>query len=691
MTLLAILTALLVFPTTTLALAATAGAGQSLGGLPSIDNLSAASLLQQDTLIYDRNGKLLADLGSQGDHRVIVPLNRISPSLVNATIAIEDHSFYDNAGVDFQGIVRAALADYQHRTVTQGASTITQQLAKLLFLTSKSGIADRTLQRKATEAALALEITRRYTKDQIMEMYLNTIFYGNQAYGAQAAAKSFFGVDAKDLDLAQASMLAGLPQEPSGLNPNRHPDLAIARQTEVLQSMVDLRMITAQQMRAALDEPLKLHQPLNQYLAPRFVEYVLDDLERNFGLSGNKLSGLSIQTSLDLDRNNIATQVIDDQISQLSYQHVTDAALVSMDPRTGEILTMIGSADDTSDTGQINMAVTPRSPGSSFKIFTYTAAIESRRFTMETSIQDAPMSLPKGGGTDGESAYAPQNYDHRFHGTVPLRLALGNSLNIPAIKVELTVGIPAVLATARAMGVTSLTEDDSSYGASLTLGAYPIRLLELADGASTLADMGTHHDPVSVLRITDATGNAVYRYDETKNRDEAVSPATAYIMSDILSDDRNRCMEFGCGSDLTLDGHQVAAKTGTTDTFKDNLTVGYTPQVVTAVWVGNADDSPMYNSTGITGAAPIWHRFMQQILAGVPDNWYDMPPGVVQHGSDYFLEGAEFAQPADHFYVPETTPTPAPAPGSAPSHSEAPPGWVITPAPGPAASRAPSP
>jgi membrane peptidoglycan carboxypeptidase len=273
-------------------------------------------------------------------------------------------------------------------------------------------------------------------------------------------------------------------------------------------------------------------------------------------------------------------------------------------------------------------------------MFTYTAAIESGKLNMTSPISDQPMIFPLGGGKDGLKPYAPLNYDKHYHGTVPLKMAMGNSLNIPAIKVELTTGIPAVVDTARRMGVTSLNEDH--YGISLTLGGYGVSPLDMVTGASTLANMGVRHRPAPVLHIQDGLGRSVFRYDPAKNEFQAVSPQVAFIIDSIMSDDRNRCMSFGCGGDLTLPGRHVGAKTGTTQDFRDNWTVGFTPSLATAVWVGNPDYHPLaHNSTGIVGAAPLWHQFMTQALAAQPDQWYSVPAGLVQSGQNYYLPGTQ--------------------------------------------------
>ncbi len=614
-------------------------AAQTVGDLPAVTGLSS-SALPQDTLIYDRHGNLLADIGDQGDHRIVVPLSYISANVINATIAVEDHTFYSNNGVDVGAILRAALADYSHRGIKQGGSTISQQLVKQVFIGPHP---DNSLQRKAKEAALALELNRRYTKSQILEMYLNTIFYGSQTYGIEAAARSYFQTNAHDLNLSQASMLAGLPQAPTQYNPLINLAAAKKRQREVLAAMVDNHFITQKDADAAFAVPLQIHPPVNHFEAPYFVDYVLKTLRQQYKILPGDRRGYRVYTSLDLNLQHLAEQVVREQIAQKgNYYNFHDAALVSMDPKTGEILAMVGGDDYNRPGGWINMADTPRQPGSTFKIYTYTAAIESRRFNMITPILDAPLVFPTWGGASGFEPYIPLNYDLRYHGVLPLKLAMGNSLNIPAVKTELRVGLQNVLSVARRMGVTHLTQPDENYSLSLTLGGYEVTPLDMATGVSTLATLGVRHMPAPVLSIKDATGRDVFTYDPSKNAYQAISPEVAFIIGSIMSDDRNRCMEFGCHGDLTLPGRHVAAKTGTTQAFRDNWTVGFTPTLATAVWIGNPDNTPLsHNSTGIVGAAPIWHKFMQQALAGTPDQWYAKPAGVHQIGGNYFLPGTE--------------------------------------------------
>ncbi len=622
-------------------LAVPALAAESIGTLPQIAGLSASGL-QQDTLIFDRHGTLIDDIGYHGDHRIVVPLSYISPFVKQATVAIEDRTFWTNNGVDLGGIARAAVADYTSHHINQGGSTISQQLVKQVFIGPNPA---PTIQRKLKEAVLAVDLNREYSKSQILEMYLNTIYYGSQSYGIEAAARGFFHSNAHDLTLAQAAMLAGLPQAPTQNSPILNLPQAKKRQAEVLDAMVQQKMITPAQALAAKQEPLQYFYPTNSLQAPHFVDYVLSVLRTQFHISPDDRKGYRVYTSLDLNLQNLAQRVVTNQINAHgAYYNFHQGALVAMNPTDGEVLAMVGSANYYAPGGNINMATTQtRQPGSSFKLYTYTAAIESRKLNMTSPILDQPMVFPLGGGSDGLKPYQPQNYDHRYHGTVPLKIAMGNSLNIPAIKTELTIGIPAVLDVARRMGVTSLTQPDQDYGISLTLGGYAVSPLDMATGASTLATLGVRHRPAPVLHIQDGLGNTLFNYQPSKNEFRAISQQVAYIIDSIVSDDRNRCMEFGCGGDLTLPGRHVGAKTGTTQDFRDNWTVGFTPTLATAVWVGNPDYTPLANnSTGIVGAAPIWHSFMMQALASTPDQWFPTPAGVDPVGGNYYLPGTEF-------------------------------------------------
>src|SRR2546421_8927880 len=512
-----------------------------------IAHISAAGL-PQDLLIYDRHGTLLADIAQQGDHRIVVPLGSVAPMMLKATIAIEDRSFYHNDGFDMLAIARAAVDNLKSGRIVQGGSTITQQLAKQLFIGPR---APATLQRKVKEAILAMVLTSRYSKSTILETYLNTIYYSGQAYGVEAAAETYFHTTAGRLTLAQASLLAGLPRAPTAYNPILHPQAAHQRQLEVLAAMVREGYVSAMQARIAGATQLRVFAPTSAVLAPHFVRYVLNILRQKFQVTPWTGRAVRVFTSLDLPLQDAAEQAVQAQVSGPGrYYNFHDAALASLDPQTGEILAMVGSAPGNRANGEIDMATSPtRQVGSAFKVFTYTAAIADRKATMSSPVLDAPLAFPMGGPNNGP--YVPQNYDLRWHGVVPLKIALGHSLNIPGINAELYSGTAAVLDVAGRMGVTALTQPDSTYGPSLTLGSYPVPVIEMAVGAAALADLGTRREPTAILSISDALGHPSYEYDASQNTFQAVSPQVAFIMGAILSDDRNRWMEFGAGGGLT--------------------------------------------------------------------------------------------------------------------------------------------
>ena len=611
-------------------------------GLPTTSNLSSARL-PLSTRIYDRTGRvLLAEIHQGSERRHLVPISQVAPGMQRATIAVEDHDFYRHGGIDLLSILRAAGQDLFQGRIAQGGSTITQQLAKNIYLSS-----DRSILRKLDEAILAVELEHRYSKSQILEAYLNRVYYGNESYGVEAAAQTYFGTHAADLSTAQASFLAGLPAAPSDLDPYVNLAGAKNRQHTVLAAMVRAHQLTQAQAEAAFAQPLRLQRlsAAADAKAPHFVRWVAGQLERTYGDGLVQQGGLTVVTSLDWRLQAIAEQQVRSQVEALRAHHVSDGSLVAIDPRTGGVLAMVGSAGLDVPGGQYDMALVPRQPGSAFKIFTYTAGIESGKITMGSWILDAPVRVPLSDG----SFYQPHNYDGSYHGWQPVPFALGNSLNVPAVKVEVMTGIPQVVDAARRMGVTTLGGAPTSYQPSLTLGGYEVPLLDMAAGAGTLAAQGTYRRPQAILRVTAHDGQTLFADDPRSRSRQAVSAQASFIMTSMLSEDRNRQMEFGRSSALVIPGHHAAAKTGTTSDFRDNLTVGYTPDLAVAVWVGNADHSPMQGVTGITGAAPIFHGFMVAALQGVADSWFSPPPGLqvisVDGYTAYLLPGTAPNQP----------------------------------------------
>jgi len=586
----------------------------------------------QSTKIYDRNGELLFEVfDPNAGRRTVVPISKIPLVLKQATLATEDPTFYSNIGIDPRGIARALYYYVRYgKPVAGGGSTITQQLVRNTLITSEP-----TLERKIREAILAIEITRRYSKDQILEYYLNTIPYGNLAYGIEAAAQTYFNKSAEALNLAEAALLAGLPQAPALWDPCANPDGALARQRTVLGLMLEARYITREQMHAATTEMAHLlksdafQQRCNQRVAmraPHFVVYVRQLLEEQYGPEVVYKGGLHVTTTLDWKMQRIAEEEARKQIQGLKGKNVTNAALVALDPKTGEILTMLGSVDffDKQIDGQVNVALRLRQPGSAIKPINYVAAFQ-KGWTPATVIADVKTEFP----IPGQPPYIPENYDKREHGLVSVRTALASSFNIPAVKTLQFVTVPTMIETARKFGITTF-KDPKNYGLALTLGGGDVTLLELTSAYAVFANGGVRVPPTPILKITDATGRVLYDLRAQPPRGTPViDPRYAYQITDILSDANARAPGFGQNATLRL-LRPAAVKTGTTDDWRDNWTIGYTPDLVTGVWVGNANNSPMERVSGITGAGPLWRNFMERVLAGKPIQEFVMPPGMVR-------------------------------------------------------------
>ncbi len=612
--------------------------------------------LFQTTRLYDRLGVLIAERWDEG-RRTWVPLSRIARPLIDATIATEDATFYYNLGVDPARIAGAALQNAQQGQVVSGASTITMQLARNLFLGPDDRY-DQNMDRKMLEAGLAQELNMLFSKDEILEMYLNLLNYGNLAYGPEAAAQTYFGKSAADLTLAEATLLAGIPQQPANLDPFRHFDAAKARQRVVLDLMVRHRFLTPVQADAVYAEPLALQTAAAQRAnrAPHFVQFVEQNLAQRLGLDDLRRSGLIITTTLDLEMQELAQSIVTEKVAELQPKvDLSNAALVALRPGSGEILAMVGSADftNTAISGQVNVTTSPRQPGSAIKPVLYATAFDDNLISPATVLWDTPVTYTVSAG----NVYTPRNYDETFHGPVTARTALANSFNIPAIKLLDAVGVERMLEKAQAMGLRSLNRDGTWYGLSLTLGGGEVTLLDLTTAFATLANQGTYVEPEPILAVADALGQPLTNLPRAAPR-QAVSPAAAFLVTDILSDNVARTPAFGANSPLKL-SQPAAAKTGTTSDWRDNWTVGYTPYLAAGVWAGNSDGRPMKNTTGLTGAAPIWHDFMEGVLAnpallatlGAPADpaaWAfvpptdmerraDCPPGVTcREGGEYF-------------------------------------------------------
>ena len=634
--------------------------------LPSVEGLKERASQFETTRILDRNGGLLYEiLDPSAGRRTFVTLDKISPALLAATIATEDKEFYSHPGFDVWAIARALWENYRTDGQGGGASTITQQLARALLLTPEER-AQRTYSRKAREIILAAEITRRYSKDEILELYLNEIYYGNLAYGIEAAAETYFGKTANQLSLAEASFLAGLPQSPAIYDLYTNRDATLNRQQQVLVLMFGVSQIEGcitvsnSETPICVDEvaaanaanEMKAHTFISPNINtryPHWVNFVRSQLEAKYDAQTIYRSGFIVYTTLDPILQDEAQRLVTEQIALLTDKNAKNGALVVIKPSTGEILAMVGSPDFDNEaiSGQVNMADSPtRQPGSSIKPITYVAAFE-KGWTPATLIWDVPSEFPPSGNpNDTREPYKPVNYDGKIHGPVTARVALANSFNIPAVKTLDFVGVydnpstpekDGMIAMAERLGITSLTRPD--YGLALTLGGGEVSLLELTSAYSVFANGGKKVPPVSILKIVDFEGNIIDEYQPPQG-EQVIRIEHAFLISSILSDNDARSWMFGPNSLLNLP-FQVAAKTGTagdpkgsdTQNIYDNWTLGYTPDLVTGVWVGNADYKPMINTTGLTGAAPIWSAFMQYAVPIVSNNKptsFVIPPGITE-------------------------------------------------------------
>jgi len=647
-----------------------------LKDLPSPTGLTSSEI-PQSTQILDRNDKLLFTIYRSKDQSFI-PLSTIPKYMQEATIAIEDKNFYHHGAIDLKGITRAMVAILFHQRI-EGGSTLTQQLVKNSLLSP-----ERTITRKIKEVILAFATEAFYSKKQILEMYLNQTPYGGTAWGVEAAAKTYFDKKAKDLTLAEGALLAGLPEAPTTNSPfGAYPDLAKKRQEAVLDEMHKEGYITAKEADKAKKQPLNYKKISNNIKAPHFVLYVKDLLVEKYGLETVEEGGLKVKTTLDLDVQEYAQASVAAEIASLKGYHVTNGSAMVANPGTGEIIAMVGSKDyfDTTIDGNVNITVAQRQPGSSIKPINYTVGL-LKGYTAATPFIDNKICFPNQGGQN----YCPVNYDSKFHGLMSMRYALGNSINIPAVKMLKLNGLDAMIATASAMGISTFTDPDR-YGLSLTLGGGEVTMVDMIQAYGVLANGGYKVNLTPFLKITDSRGKILEEYKPPKSPifgKKILPEGVSFIMSDILSDNGARSMAFGENSQLKIPGKVVSAKTGTTNDYRDNWTFGYTPSYVVGVWVGNNDNSPMgYLASGITGAAPIWHDIMSRLLKDKPAEYYYRPPNVIQKAVcvttglpsttnnpcptrlEYFIKGTEntltrYMTEKQNIYVNKDTKNPPP-------------------------------
>lgn len=588
-------------------------------GVPLPTQLSSAEKFPVSTKLFDRNGKLIYEIFTD-KRRTPIKLGDVPNHIKTATIAIEDKDFYKHYGFSPTGIARAVYKIVAERKL-QGGSTLSQQLVKNALLSP-----ERTVRRKLREFTLTIFVEGLYSKDQILEMYLNQIPYGGTSYGIEAAAETYFDKSSKDLTLAEATLLAGLPQAPSRYSPfGAFPENAKARQETVLRRMVEDKYISQEEADRAKGETL-LYAKQEAPSAPHFALWIKGILSETYGEQVVERGGLRVTTTLDLDLQSFAQDAVATEVGKLTKQKVGNGAAIVTRPKTGEILAMVGSKDyfAEDEDGKVNVTLAKRQPGSSIKPLNYALAIKDEKITLSTPLADVPtcFSVP------GQPLYCPRNYDGTFHGAQQVRFALGNSFNVPAVRVLALNGVENFVDFAKIMGLTTLT-DPSNYGLSLTLGGGEVRPYDMAVAFGVFANQGIRQDLVAVTRVEDWKGRVLEKVDLTEielSGERVLSPDVTYLISHILLDNNARSAAFGESSFLNVAGHpEVSVKTGTTNDRRDNWTIGYTEHAVVVTWVGNNDNTPMSGAvSGVSGASPIWNRVMREVLAKAEDGFYSI-------------------------------------------------------------------
>jgi len=591
--------------------------------LPNPGNLTNRVIIES-TKIYDRTGDhLLYDVHGE-EKRTVITFSEMPDVVKYATISLEDQDFYTHHGIKITSILRSILKDIITLDKSQGGSTITQQFVKNSLLTN-----EKTLIRKVKEVILSLEMETKFSKDEILAMYLNEIPYGSNAYGIEAASQTFFGKSAKELTLDEAALIAALPQATAYYSPyGSHKDALIGRKGFALKKMKDLGYITEEQANDAIQTNTldKLQTQKNIIAAPHFVMYIKDYLQQKYGDLAVEQSGYKVITTLDWDKQQIAEEAIRENAEKNKKWKAANAALVAEDPHTGQILAMVGSKDyfaPSEPTGctsgknctfepNFNVAIAERQPGSSFKPYVYLAAF-TKGYLPETMLYDTKTQFETAEG----KSYEPNNYDGKFHGPLPMMKALGGSLNVPAVKTLYLVSVKDAIKLAKDLGISGLN-DPSKLGLSLVLGGGEVKLVDHVNAYSTLATGGIRHTQTAILRIEDAKGTIIEEFKPDAG-ERVVDEKYVAMLDSILSNNENRAWVFGDKSPLQFDNRSVVAKTGTTNEFRDGWTIGYTPSLTVAVWAGNNDNSPMVTGAdGVNVAAPIWRSFLDKVLINYP-------------------------------------------------------------------------
>jgi len=649
-----------------------------LWAIKDLPNPTQDVLAAGDVVVLDRNGKLIEDWNPQGHYHINLTLQEMGPYMPKAALAAEDRNFYHHGAIDVGSTARALWVDVTSHSLNEGGSSITQQLVKIQLLTPQ-----KSLTRKVQELVLAITLEQRYSKDQILTMYLNRVYFGHGAYGAGAAARTYFNKDAKDLTPAQAAFLAGLIQAPTAYDPVTHYDLAQERQQYVLQGMVSTGVLTSSEADKATAEDVKseLHiQPTaRQSKAPHFVDHVLADLETMFGSAAVQQGGITVHTTLDLNVQQIAQQAVSQGVQDLAWANVNNSAMLAADPRTGEVLAWVGSADYGNDSiaGQYDVVLAERQPGSSFKPYVYEAALRDHKITWATILHDRLTDF---------NGYMPRDFDNGGMGDIPARTAILYSRNIPAVEVGQMEGMQNVINLAHQMGITSKLDP----GLSTAIGGSDVTLFEHVQGYQTFANQGRRIDLSVIKEVDDGTGHAVYKHDSSSGT-AVLSPAEAFVMSDVLKHYQYQ-WSFGWN-------RQMASKTGTSDNghggIPDSWIMAYNPDIVVGVWVGNTAPNGgggLIRAYGENVGITSMRRFINALPSNMRD-WYSTPSGVVRgcggDSQDPFLRGACTASP-----TPSTSPSASASPSASPSPSALPsvlPSILPSPSPSPSPAPTPSP
>jgi len=616
----------------------------------------------ESTKIFDRTGQVLLYEIYGEEKRTIVPLESMPDYFKKAVISVEDNSFYKHHGIDLKSIGRALLIDFKIKQPAQGASTISQQLIRSALLSR-----EKTIERKTKEIILTLELERRYSKDQILYWYLNQIPFGQNSYGAESAAQTYFGKHISEISLAESAVLTALIRSPSYLSPyGENKNELLSKKDRILDRMATLGTISKEEAEAAKKEEIKFVKSSKPIKAPHFALYVRDYLISKYGEDFLKEKGLQVYTSLNWEFQEMAEKSVADGVKKIEAYNAYNGALVAIDPKTGEVLAMVGSKDWFADpypkdcSSGVNCLFDPnfnvvdpgprgigRQPGSAFKPFVYATAFEK-------GVDDKYIVIDEETdfGIWGGKHYVPQNYDGKFRGPVTLREALAQSLNVPSVKVLNSIaGLQDSIETAKKMGITTLNKPYSNYGLSIVLGGGEVKLLDMVSAYGVFATDGLRIPPVTILKIEDSKGNIIEENKKTQVR--VLDPEAARLINDILSDNEARIPIFGPRSALFIPDRQVAAKTGTTQDYKDGWTIGYTPSIVVGVWVGNSNNEPMGKIPAASSGAPIWKNFIEKVLPKYPVENFTKPE--VKKVSSVNPENSP---------SPSPSPTPSPIPSS---------------------------